>query len=620
MSKTPKPAIRTRRAPLEAGTFDKKARTVEAILATDAWIDGPFGRERLDMTPSSVDLSRAERGLPWHDTHGPHVPGLVGDRVGKVEAIRLKGRALVGTLRASKNPPGEALLIDIEDGIVTHVSIGYRVQKAREAQDGLLITKWQPLEVSTPSVVADPNATIQRTDLMSTEPNTPNPPELDRDGIIAAERQRAADVDAIFVPFVGQDIQALRAQAVAEAWEPDTARARLLAHLGTQASPSARGPDTVTGEDQADKFRTAGTQAVLLRAGYLRDDKEIINASTENPYAGFSLRELARESLRVANVRAPKNPMDLVGLALTRAGIISHSTSDFANVLVDASNKAKQVGWVEAPENVEQWTRPGSIPDFKTTHRPKLSSFSDLDAIPETGEIKYGSFSDFKETIVLAEYGKLFSISRKAIINDDLNAFMDAPAAMARAAKRNMADTVYTILSGNPTMSDGNSLWDASNHSNYVAAGSGAAPSVTTLNAAYASMATQTDAAGNVINVSPRFIIAPHALRGTVDALLQSTLNPAEGSTTAFQEANIWRARLTPIYDARVDADDAAKWYLMADPRAFDTIELATLNGAREPRLERESNITVEGVIMKVAHDWGASALDWRNMYHNDGN
>lgn len=418
------------------------------------------------------------------------------------------------------------------------------------------------------------------------------------DEAIAAERQRAAAVDAVFVPFVGQDVQALRAQAIAESWDEGTARQRLLDHLGSQASPSRPGMDSSAGEHSMDKFRAGAVESLLHRTQMLRGDVDM----SGNEFSGMTLRELARESLRISGVRPPANVLEMVGMALTRAGIISHSSSDFSNILVDAANKSKQVGWNEAPETYEAWTRPGTLPDFKTGHRLKLSSFSDLDQIPENGEFEYGTFSDFKEQIQLATYGKLFSISRNAIINDDTDSFSVIPNAMARAAKRNVADTVYAIFSSNPTMSDSSALFVAG-HSNYVAGGSGAAPSVTTLNTAYASMALQTDAAGNVLNVGPQFIIAGHTLRGTIDALLQSTLNPAEGTTTAFTEANIWRARLTPVYDARIDADDTAKWYLAANPRRFDTVEVATLNGVREPRLERDSLITVDGVILRIAHD-----------------
>ncbi len=614
--------LRTRRSPFRAidNTFDREARTVEAVLATSEWIQGPMGPERLVMTEAAVDLTRANPSIPLHDDHGPHRAGLLGQRIGVAENLRLSNGKLKGRLRFSRSERGETALTDIEDKIITHTSIGYRVLDARPVKKGLLITKWMPLEVSTPSVVADRAATIQRNAPMEHETDNDHETPIEQTDAykagLAAERQRTADIAQLFQPF--PQAETLRTRAGAENWSVDRARSELLSFLGNQAKPTGRGVDAVAGEDVMDKFVKAAGAAIQTRAMLITDD-EAAQVQQSNPYYGYSLRELAREYLRVANDDVKGDSRMIVGRALTRAGIIGHSTSDFANLLVDASNKALQLGYMEAPETYSVWTRPGTLPDFKTAHRPKLSTFSDLDVIPESGEINYGTFSDFKETIALLAYGKLFSISRKAIINDDLGAFTDAPRAMARAAARNVGDLVYAILSTNGNMSDGNALFSVA-HSNYVAGGTGAAPSVATLNAAYASMALQTDPGGATLNITPTYILAGHTLRGTIDALLASSLNPAEGGTTAFQAANVWQARLTPVYDARIDADDTAKWYLTAATNQIDTVEVAYLNGVQTPRLEREEGFTVDGVIMKVAHDVGVSPLDWRGMYHNDGN
>ncbi len=621
------PKTGQRRSQPLSSTFDREKRTVEAVLATSGWIDGPLGPERLVMTDAAVDLSAAAPSMPLHDNHGPGLMGTTGERIGVIERVRVSNGKLKGTLRLSRNATGEAALTDIEDGIITHVSVGYRILGTRPSARGLLITQWAPHEVSTPSVVADRAAVIQRAKTM-TDANTDDHTDDHTDDDLAIEKtpaylagmragqERMSVITAAYAPFPAAG--ELRTRALAEGWDIEKARAELLAYLGQGASPTPRGPDIVAGEDDMAKFTGAASDAICTRARIITGDAAI-KVQQENEYFGYSLRELAREYIRRTGDRIRGDARMIVGQALTRAGIISHSTSDFANLLVDAANKALQLGYMEAGETYEAWTRAGSLPDFKTGHRPKLSTFSDLEEVPEAAEIGYGTFSDFRETIALVAYAKLFSITRKSIIDDDLGAFTEAPRAMARAAKRLIGDKVYGIFSENGNMSDGTALFVAG-HSNYIAGGSGAAPSVTTLNAAYASMATQTDPGGATLNITPAFIIAPHALRGTIDALLGSSLDPAEGSSTAFQAMNIWRGRLTPVYDARIDGDDAAKWYLAAAPAAIDTIEVAYLNGVQTPRLEREEGFTVDGVTLKVGHDFGVSPLDWRGLYHNDGN
>jgi phage major head subunit gpT-like protein len=57
--------------------------------------------------------------------------------------------------------------------------------------------------------------------------------------------------------------------------------------------------------------------------------------------------------------------------------------------------------------------------------------------------------SDRGVNLVLATYGKIFPITRQAIINDDLGAFTKVPAKMGTAAKRTIGNLVYAILTSN---------------------------------------------------------------------------------------------------------------------------------------------------------------------------
>ncbi|HDY6498146.1 TPA: Clp protease ClpP, partial [Pseudomonas aeruginosa] len=68
---------------------------------------------------------------------------------------------------------------------------------------------------------------------------------------------------------------------------------------------------------------------------------------------------------------------------------------------------------------------------------------------------------------ILATYGELFSITRQAIINDDLQMLSDIPFKLGQAAKATIGDLVYAVLTGNPAMSDGKALFHA-DHSNLL--------------------------------------------------------------------------------------------------------------------------------------------------------
>ena len=371
------------------------------------------------------------------------------------------------------------------------------------------------------------------------------------------------------------------------------------------------------GGDAVDKFMEGAEKAIMVRSGLI-EDKEAAREARKNEFFGMRMSEIAREYLRITNVdTAGMDQRSMVGAAFTRA-VIGHSTSDFSNLLENIANKAALIGFDEAEETWRTWCRVGTLPDFRQGSRVNMSTFGDLDVVYENGEYKYGSFTDLKETLTLVTYGKLFNISRQAIINDDLDAFSRIPRSMGRAANRKVGDLAYAVLTGNPTMNqDSTDLFHA-DHSNFIDNGSGGAPSVTTLEAAFTAMATQTDPASNSLNIMPAYLIVPHALRGTAEVLQSGQYDPA--GTAGTLTPNTVQGRFQVVADARLDSNDAAAWFLAGNQNTYDTVEVAFLDGNDAPFLESKDGWSQDGVEYKVRIDAVSVPLDFRALYMNDGN
>ena len=373
--------------------------------------------------------------------------------------------------------------------------------------------------------------------------------------------------------------------------------------------------------DARDKFINGASLAIMARAG--------LNGGERNEYAGMTLRELAAESLRMNGVtRKFNDPMTMVMAALhpARMGIafsprmesITHSTSDFAEITANVANKSMLKGHEEANETFESWTSRGTLTDFKTARRIDMGHFPSLREVPESAEYKYISTSDRAQTMVLATYGEMFSISRQAIINDDLSVFTRIPNRLGRAARRTVGDLVYALLTDNPTMPDTVALFHA-NHNNLVAGTPGDVPTVASVDEARVGMATQTDADGNVtaLNIRPRFLICPIALEGTARVLAAAQYDPA--GTAGTLKPNSVAGTFEVISDARLDTADSAAWYMAADPNAIDTIEVFYLNGVSTPTLEQRDGWNVDGVEYKVRMDAAAQVFDHRGLWKNEG-
>ena len=374
-------------------------------------------------------------------------------------------------------------------------------------------------------------------------------------------------------------------------------------------------------------------------------------ASESQQIAGRSLRDIACLCLKQVGVKDPWSlPSDVAArmalstpfenaeawrhateLGLWAADGATHTPASFPNLLRDAMNKRARMGYDMAPTTYQVWARQApSVADFKTIYRPILGEAGDLDQLEDDGRFPDDVLTDAQRTYVVEQYGKRWSVSFKTIVNDDMNSLAVVPQRYGAAARMTLNRRVYERLTSNPSIDTGSgagnlfnstALTTAGGHNNDAGAG---APSVAALNTAYTAMATQVGLRGaanletiNILNISPRFIIGPAALRGTILQLLTSTANPAVGgdATGSSGVNNIWQGALEPVIDATLDANSAAAWYLSADPGLIDTVEYTFLNGFESPRIEREFDFETKGSKMTMHWVFGAEVIDHRGLY-----
>ncbi|EFO3519016.1 TPA: hypothetical protein J5G86_004298 [Escherichia coli] len=296
------------------------------------------------------------------------------------------------------------------------------------------------------------------------------------------------------------------------------------------------------------------------------------------------------------------NPMQMVGAAFT------HSTSDFGNILLDVANKAILQGWEDAPETYEQWTRKGQLSDFKIAHRVGMGGFSALRQVREGAEYKYVTTGDKQATIALATYGELFSITRQAIINDDLNMLTDVPMKLGRAAKSTIADLVYAILTSNPKISTDNvSLFDKAKHANVL---EGAAMDVASLDKARQLMRVQKEGERH-LNIRPAFVLVPTAMESVANQVIRSS--SVKGADINAGIINPVKDFATVIAEPRLDDNSQTTFYLAAS-KGSDTIEVAYLNGVDTPYIDQMEGFSVDGVTTKVRIDAGVAPVDHRGL------
>ncbi|HCF2507269.1 TPA: Clp protease ClpP [Pseudomonas aeruginosa] len=429
--------------------------------------------------------------------------------------------------------------------------------------------------------------------------------------INAAENTRREGIRAVFQPFAASHGEMLNEVLLDSSVTIEQAQAKLLASLASGATPSA-GP---SGSQGANSHVYAGNgnlvgdsvrASVLARAG-------LEEQQSDNRYNFMSLRELARASLVDRGIGvASYSPMQMVGLAFT------HTTSDFGTILIDVANRSMLAGWDEAEETFQLWTKKGMLSDFKTVHRVGLGEFPSLRQVREGAEYKYVTVGSRSQPIALATYGEIFSITRQAIINDDMNLLTDIPRKMGMAAKATIGDLVYAILTSNPALSDGKALFHA-DHKN-LQTGASSALSIESLSKAKTQMATQkTEVEGGkprTLNIRPAFVLTPVALEDKAKQIIRSASVPGAESNSGIE--NPIRNFAEVIGEPRLDDNSATAYYLAAR-QGSETIEVAYLDGNELPYMEQQQGFTVDGVATKVRIDAGVAPLDFRGLQKSNG-
>jgi len=329
------------------------------------------------------------------------------------------------------------------------------------------------------------------------------------------------------------------------------------------------------------------------------------------PYMGMSLLDCAKECLTAKGIRwQSKNQSEIVSLAF-------QSTSDFPYILADSANKTLRAGYELAPSPWKLISAQRSARDFKSQYELKLDSSVRLGKVPESGEFSRGYLTEGRETWKIAPYGQIIAVTRQAVINDDLGAFTRIPFMLGQEVAANEADIVIGLIVANGNMADNVALFEANTHKNYVASGSGAAISVSSLAATALKMMTQTSPGGKPLSLMPKYLLVPAA-----QATLAVQYTSSTPAVTEAAKVNPYAGQLIPLVEPRLDANSiTAYWYLFADPMSANGTVLvySYLAGQSGPTTETRMGFDVDGMEIKVREDFGAGVVDYRGAAMNHG-
>jgi hypothetical protein len=649
-------------AAVTPATIDTQQRTVDVIWFTGidvprmSW-DGPYTR-RFD--PAGCDLSVLNSGAPVLDNHNTY-DGAEGQK-GVVMRAWVDGGLYKATLRFSRRQECNGLWQDIEDKIVQKFSMGVEILAEHEIKQEnqpvvRMADKWRPFEISVAPLPADFGTTTlsgeqvaavqaagsetsvvtQRAFAQAKE--TPVMDELNqqaageqarlneqalaaaRDEAVKSERLRQSSIRTMAAPFKLEE--RFVSGLVDDGLSVEVARERIMKKLAESANAHAivpANPEVTMGTDATDKRRECMEASLVLR-GNPTLPREIQDKG--RAYAGMTLLELARECLTAAgvNIRGMSR-LDIATAALlgrTTSGEFlggMATTSDFPNILANVANKTLRQAYEAAPRTFTPFCRQVSASDFKPVNRVQLSDIAALQKLNEKGEFLRTYLSDSKETYSLATWGGIVPITRKVVINDDLQALTRIPFGLGVAAGQSESDAVWAVITDNAAMSDTYALF----HSNHNNLNTTSALALDKLGAGRKKMRLQTAPKGTKLSLVPRYLICPVTLEATALPLINPMGLAATALTSVVPE---WIRNLVLITEPRLDDNSTTSWYLAADPGGagggspIDTIEYCYLEGQQGVFIEYRQGFDVDGVEIKARLDFAAAAIDHRGLQKN---
>lgn len=399
----------------------------------------------------------------------------------------------------------------------------------------------------------------------------------------------------------------------------DTVRSAALEHVRQQRAPiSSRGSVDVTNSEE-DKFRAAAVDALLMRGGVALESP----ADGARQMMGMSLRDLAIESLGSEGIPGlnRKSADELFSLLQQRQ--YYNPTAAFPSILDNAINKAYVEGHKKVAVTFDKWTQKGTLSDFKVNDNYYLAGpAGEFLEVPEGGEIKADLPKDAKRpTRKLKTFGRQFTLTRQAFINDDIGLVTRIPARYAESARRTINKQCYQILMDNAAIYDGTPLFGAA-HKNVLATGTGITKEA--MEKMIAGLQTQKNEFDEPIIVRPATLVVPVGLGFTIFTIFNSPTINTSGNTQAANPLFRYASSIEIVEDPTINAlaggpGKVMPWFLIGHRDDTDFIEVDYLNGQEIPNIRRMETPGTLGFVWDIYLDWGIAVMDFRGAVKNPG-
>jgi len=304
----------------------------------------------------------------------------------------------------------------------------------------------------------------------------------------------------------------------------------------------------------------------------------------------------------------------------------SHSTTDFPKLLANTMHKVLLDKFKGVNSPWRQYTMISDLADFKKADRVVIAEAPDLLEVEEQGPYQDSTLDEDQYQIQLKTYGRTFTVGRRVIINDDLNAIMRQPARFGRSSARTLVKKIVDGIEGDGLTYDGKSLFHADHNNSGDTTLANTAAGIAAVSAGMTAIEKAVDPRSNEkMGLTAKFLVVPPDL---TDTALRITDGQAfipvstTGGTTAIGKAKRLEVLTEPFFTSTTG------WYVMATPQDAPVIEVGFLDRKETPDLllKRADTVNLAGgedrwgyefdeLFFKVRHDWAIARAYFQGIY-----
>jgi len=615
-------------------------QTVDSVLGTISSVSIAEGQvtaagEMIPVTPRAKNVvAAAKAGYRWKCSIGLSV----GEEsfVAAGESVEVNGQKFTGPLYVARHSTlNEISIVPIAADAQSAANIAAKNKESIMPPKKKATTEEKPVEAGQGADDKSVTATKPAEDKpleAAAQPSTPPaaapPADLAAETVSNLRASAAAEVERIngIRTLCAEGHSQIEAKAISEGW--DSARTELEILRASRPTGPA-----IHGGDGASSFsRDSLTAALCMTAGMPENrvgewfSDNTMEAALDRNHRGVGIHTVMYETIRAAGRYVRPGSIDneviLAALesdrTLTAAG--GFSSISLSGILGAVANKQLLQAYLAVPAVAPQVCGTTDAVDFKSFTRYRMSASGDFEKVGADGELKHGSLDEASYSNQLDTYGKMLTLTRQMMINDDLGAFLQIPKLLGRKCAIAIEKAFFTLLLANT------GTFFGTGNKNYIS-GATTTLSSTSLGNALTKFRQQVDAAGDPIVVDPRFLLVPPELEVAALELYASVSvdNYTASGTTKVPNKNIWSNRFPPVVSPYLSNSSytgysTTGWYLFADPADVAAFELAFLRGQRQPTIESaDTDFNTLGKQFRAYLDFGVAQADHRGAVKSKG-